>query len=105
MFQLSRSQSTSIGFNPNFITQSAVDIIEKVGIIISSFGFKFKALIAISNAAVPLDTAIPNFLLLYFENSLSNSLTYEPSDDIQPVSRHFLTLILSSLKETAILAV
>ena len=31
-------------------------------------------------------------------NNHPNSLTYEPSDDIQPVSRHFLTLILSSLK-------
>ena len=75
MFQVNKSQSTRTGFNPNFITHSAVEIIEKVGIIISSLGLRLSAFNDISNAAVPFDTAIPNFLLLNFENSFSNFLT------------------------------
>ena len=62
MFQVDNEQSTNIGFRPHFTTQRAVAIIEKDGIITSEFFFKFKALIATSNAAVPLETATPNFL-------------------------------------------
>ena len=40
----------------------------KVGIITSSPFLKLSDLIIISNAAVPLVTAIPYFLLLNFEN-------------------------------------
>ena len=65
MFQVDNEQSTNIGFRPHFTTQRAVAIIEKDGIITSEFFFKFKALIATSNAAVPLETATPNFLELY----------------------------------------
>ena len=49
--------------------------------------FKFNAFIAISNAAVPLETAIPNLLLLKFENICSNFLTNGPSDEIHPVAK------------------
>ena len=61
MFQLSKSLSTRTGFNPFFITQRTVEIIENEGTIISSPSLKFKDLIAISKAAVPFDTATPNF--------------------------------------------
>ena len=43
------------------------------GIITSSFGFKLSVFKAISNAAVPLETATPYFLLLNFENSFSKN--------------------------------
>ena len=48
------------------------DIIVNVGIITSSPFFKFNDLSAISKAFVPLLTLTPNFLELYFANSLSN---------------------------------
>ena len=57
IFQFFKSQSTNLIFNPNFIAASAFDIIVKLGIITSSFFFKFKDFTAISSAAVPLDTA------------------------------------------------
>ena len=95
IFQFARSQSTATGFNPSFITHKAVEIIEKVGIITSSFFLRFKDFKATSNAAVPLETATAYFLLLYFEKFFSKILTKEPSDDNQAVSRHFFTLILS----------
>ena len=71
MFQLLKSESTKTGFNFILITAKAVEIIEKVGIITSSFGFKLRAFKATSSAAVPLETAIAYFLLLYFEKFLS----------------------------------
>ena len=95
IFQFARSQSTATGFNPSFITHKAVEIIEKVGIITSSFFFRFRDLRAISNAAVPFDTATAYFLFMYFENFFSNCLTKFPSDYIQRLSKHSFTLILS----------
>ena len=68
MFQLSNPESTRTGFNPNLITHNAVAIIEKVGIMTSSFFFKLSHFIAIYKAALPLETAIAYFLLMYFEN-------------------------------------
>ena len=46
------------------MTASAVEIIEKFGIIICDFGFKFVPILMFgtSNAAVPFDTVIPYFL-------------------------------------------
>ena len=60
-----------MGFRPNFTTHKAVDMIEKVGIITSSFFLRFKDFKATSNAAVPLETATAYFLLLYFEKFFS----------------------------------
>ena len=60
----------------------AFDIIVKLGIITSSFFLIPKALIAISKAAVPFDTAIEYFLLTFFENLFSKVLTSGPSDEI-----------------------
>ena len=91
MFQVDKSQSTKTGLRPNLITQRAVEIIENAGIIISSLGLSLRAFKDISNAAVPLETAIPNFLLLNFENSCSNFLTKGPSEEIQLVFRLFST--------------
>ena len=71
------------------------EIIVKEGIIISSPFFKFRDLIIISNAAVPLVTVMPNFLLLKFENFFSNCLTAGPSEEIQPVVKALLTSFLS----------
>ena len=70
MFQVSISLSTT-GFKPCLIKHMAEDIIVKVGIITSS-PFKFSDLITISKAAVPLETATPNFLLLNLEKFSSN---------------------------------
>ena len=58
IFHVFKSQSIKIGFAFCFITASAFEIIVKLGIIISSFFFIFNDFIAISNAAVPLETAI-----------------------------------------------
>ena len=65
-----------MGFNPNLTTHNAVEIIENVGIITSSFLFKFNDFKAISRAAVPLETAIPNFLLLYNKDHLNMDLDF-----------------------------
>ena len=54
------SQSTTFIFNPCLIPGRAFDIIVKLGIIISSFFFKLANFIAMSSAALPLATAIPN---------------------------------------------
>ena len=67
IFQFCKSQSIKTGFKFCLITAKALEIIVKLGIIISSF-FKFKDLIAISNAAVPFETATENFCLIFFEN-------------------------------------
>jgi len=72
------SESTRTGFNPNFIIPIIDEIIVKVGIITSSFFLRFKLFKAISNAAVPLETDIPNLLLLKFANFFSNSETNFP---------------------------
>ena len=50
------STSTNLSLQLLFITASAVDIHEFDGTMISDFFFKPKALIAISNASVPLAT-------------------------------------------------
>ena len=68
MFQLLKFESTNTGFRPNLITQSAVEIIEKEGIIISDPFLKLSAFKEISSAAVPLEVVTPNFLEIYFEN-------------------------------------
>ena len=91
MFQVFKSQSTKTGFISHFITHNAVEIIEKAGIITSDFFFKLRDFKAISRAAVPLETATPNFLELNLENSFSNSLTNFPSDEIQFVFKHSKT--------------
>ena len=84
IFQVFKSTSTKIGVAELLIIAVALEIIVNEGIITSSFFFKHKALIAISNAAVPLLTAQPNLRSRNFEILFSNSLTLGPSDDIQP---------------------
>ena len=84
MFQFCKSQSTKTGLAFCLITASAFDIIVKLGIITSSFFLIPRALMAISKAAVPLDTEIENFLLTNFEKFSSNFFTSGPSDDIHP---------------------
>ena len=59
--------------------------------------FRLRDFNATSRAAVPLDTAIPYFLLLNLENFFSNSFTYLPSDEIHPVCKHLLTNFFSCL--------
>ena len=56
MFQVNGSQSTKTGFKLFFNTAIKFETIVKFGIIISSFFLRFKHLIAISKAAVPLET-------------------------------------------------
>ena len=63
MFQVFKSTSTKIGLRLFLITQSAVEIIEKAGIITSLPFFKFSDFKAISRAAVPLLTEIAYFRL------------------------------------------
>ena len=62
MFQVVMSQSIKTGFAFCFITAKAFEIIVKLGIITSTFFLIFKALIAISRAAVPFETAVEYFL-------------------------------------------
>ena len=65
---------------------SSVEFVKKIenaGIKTSEFFFRLSDLIAISNAAVPFETAIPYFFLLNFEKSFSNFFTKFPSEDIQ----------------------
>ena len=64
IFHVSKSQSIKTGFKLFLITALAVEMIEKEGIKTSEFFFKFKDFTAISNAAVPFETATPNFFLL-----------------------------------------
>ena len=96
IFQFDKFESTRIGFNPSFTTQSAVEIIENEGIIISDPFFKFKDFNAISRDAVPFEVLIPNLLVLYFANFFSNSLTNGPSDEIHPVFKHWFIYLDSS---------
>ena len=65
------------------------------GKITSSSFFNSNALKAISNAALPLETAMLYFLLTNFESLFSNSLTNFPSEPIHPVSIHFLKYFCS----------
>ena len=94
IFQFSRSQSTSTGLAFCLITANALEIIVKLGIITSSFFLIPKALIAISKAAVPFETAIENFLLTFFENSFSKIFTSGPSEEIQLFFRTLLTALI-----------
>ena len=66
------------------IIDIALDIIVKLGIIISSFLFSSKLFTAISRAAVPLETAQANFLLTNLASLFSNNLIFFPDEDIQP---------------------
>ena len=91
------STSTKTGFAELFTIAIAFEIIVKAGIITSSFFFKFKDLIAISRAAVPLLTAHPNLRFKNFEIFFSNSLTLGPSDEIHPDLIDFDTDKASSL--------
>ena len=85
MFQSFRLQSIKTGFACCLITANALEIIVKLGIRTSSFFFISSALIAISKAAVPLETVTEYFLSIKRENSFSNFFISGPSDDIQPL--------------------
>ena len=61
-------QSTNLIFSPSLRTAIALDIIVKFGIITSSPFFNFNDFIAISNAAVPLDTATEYLLPMNLKN-------------------------------------
>ena len=78
-------------FNPSFITAKVLEIIVKFGAITSSSFFKSNALIAISNAAVPLDTATAFLWPIYLAKFFSNNLTLGPSEDIHPLFKILLT--------------
>ena len=60
------------------MTAFAVEIIEKAGIKTSDPFFRLSDFIAISKAAVPLETATPYFLLLNSENFFQISLRRNP---------------------------
>ena len=71
IFQFLISLSTNIGFRPILTKHKIDEIIVNEGTITSSPFLKLSDLIAISKAAVPLETAIPYFLLLYFLHKIS----------------------------------
>ena len=73
MFQSFRLQSIKTGLACCLITANALEIIVKLGIKTLSFFFMLKALIAISKAPVPLETATE-----YLE-------ALENDDDVQSV--------------------
>ena len=76
MFHDNRSQSTRTGFACCLITANALEIIVKSGIITSSFFLISNAFIAISSAAVPLDTAIEYLRFINFEKFFSKYRTF-----------------------------
>ena len=80
-----------MGICPFFITASAVEIIEKFGIIIWEPDLRFRDFTATSNAAVPLDTVTPYFFPINLENFFSKFITSFPSDEIQPDFMEFVT--------------
>ena len=63
----------------------ALDIIVKLGIIISSFLFSPRLFTAISKAAVPLDTAQAYFRLTNLDKFFSNKSMSDPAEDIHPL--------------------
>ena len=79
------------------MTAKAFEIMVKFGIITSSFFFIPNALMAISKAAVPFETAIECFLFTFFENLFSKIFTSGPSDEIQPFFKTLLIDFISSL--------
>ena len=82
MFHVFKSQSIKTGLAFCLITASALEIIVKLGINISSFFLTSKAFTAISKAAVPLETATEYFLFTFLENFFSNNFTSGPSEEI-----------------------
>ena len=96
IFQVFISQSIKTGFAFCFITEIALEIIVKLGIITSSPFFIPRAFTAISSAAVPFDTATEYFLLTFFENFFSKISTSGPSEDIQAFFKTLLTDFISS---------
>ena len=92
IFQFFGSLSTNTGFKLFLTTAIAAEIILNVGIIISLFDFKFNVLIAISKAAVPLETETANFLFNSFEIFLSIFNISTPDYDTHP----FLTTLYTA---------
>ena len=89
------SESINTGICPFQTIEYKGEIIVNEGTIISSFFFKSSALIAISKAAEPLQTAVPYFFPIYLENSFSNESIKDPLLEIHPVSIHSLTYFFS----------
>ena len=86
IFQFFGSASIKIGVAPELMTAETQEIIVKVGMMTSSPSLIPNAFTAISNAAVPLETATPYFLFTLREKLFSNFSTKGPSDEIHPVS-------------------
>ena len=86
MFQSLKLQSIKTGLACCLTTANALEIIVKLGIKTSSFSFILRALIAISKAAVPLETATEYFLSTKREKFFSNFLFL----DHRMISSHFL---------------
>ena len=95
MFHEFSSTSQKTGFAPDLITADKHEIIVNEGKMTSSSLFKSKHFNATSNAALPLDNAIPYFLEKWLENFFSNSLTVGLFPDIFFLLRVFNTAILS----------
>jgi len=77
------------------ITADALEIIVKLGIIISLLLSNSKLLTAISRAAVPLDTKTQYFFFKKFLNLFSNSIICGQDEENQPLDNAFLTLLIS----------
>ena len=67
------------------MTHKALEIIVKFGMITSSPFFMPRALIAISNAAVPLETEVAFLRPINFEKLSSKSSIYLPAEETHPV--------------------
>src|SRR3989339_2115571 len=91
MVQISGSISTKTGLAPKRIAAIAQEMIVKEGMMISSPFFIPAAYNAVSNAAVPLQTAMPYLEPKYEEKMDSNFSTNGPSEDIQPESIHCIS--------------
>jgi hypothetical protein len=95
IFQVVNSESTSTGVALALVIAEIQEIIVCDGKITSSPSPIPKATTAISNAAVPLETAMPYFLSTLALNSNSNLSTNGPSEDTHPVSIHSLIYFFS----------
>src|SRR5687767_2072040 len=90
MFQVAASQSTRTGIAPSRDTAAAQEMIVNVGMMTSSPKPRSSAAQAASRAADPLQTATPCLRPTRSANLDSKSRMNGPSEDIQPVSMHWL---------------
>ena len=97
------SASTTTGVVPDLAICITQEMIVNVGMMTSSPGPIPRASTAMSIAAVPLATATACLRPTYAAISSSKRLTYEPSDETQPVSMQSSRNLRSSPRKMGVL--